>query len=612
MSPLDDNAFAGERLRLRTEIDRSQWNEISGALTRMLWLLAEARPDFEELPNWIRERETATNGVDVSGRASEAVKHGHDILRHVTQRYGSKPDELSLAQAEARFTAGRSQVPVADYAFFLANALENATHFGAGVTRLPLTIEENGIRIGRHTQLSFNRTLRIPEDGKEYPLPAGFGRLPILKVEDYAGLVPAKWLEEGGFIIPLYQREALFLEFKGVKWRPTIAKVAVGRVNAVSGKAYDLAVRPHRQDYVVIPDQHWLDGINSGDGSVSQFVAMPLGEGYTIEAQITDEEKHGGFQFAVFDPKPERFPELDPEFRALAKSALRGRERLAGQRELLRMLPEDVARVIQALKKRHYSDVAHDLEMSEEEVLSIVAQVRNHFEKKLGHKGFAGIIPSYNLQSQIALSSAPASLSSAPASLNSAPASLNSRAAEYEPDEMGIAAGGRIKQKIIEDTYGADSWNEAAFRQVIVHIVNSAVFKDLTGKELPPTPITPEQYQRFGIPWYSDYDEQIPKIAPPGLFRRILSIGQIDRKRGNNLGKRPLTIEVKPEQILRIRTPDSRERLASFVERARASFESGRYRIAAREATLALDLDKSNAAAYLIRAQANQIGRAHV
>jgi len=124
--------------------------------------------------------------------------------------------------------------------------------------------------------------------------------------------VPQKWLAEGGFIIPLYQREALYLEFSGANWRPTIAKVAVGRVNAISGKDYDLVIRPHRQDYVVIPDQHWLDGINSARGSISQFVAMPLGKGYTIEAQITDEEKHGGFQLAVFDPRTGRFPEEDP------------------------------------------------------------------------------------------------------------------------------------------------------------------------------------------------------------------------------------------------------------------------------------------------------------
>ena len=37
------------------------------------------------------------------------------------------------------------------------------------------------------------------------------------------------------------------------------------------------------QNYVAIPKQKWLDGINCGDGTIRQFVAMPLGQGYTVE-----------------------------------------------------------------------------------------------------------------------------------------------------------------------------------------------------------------------------------------------------------------------------------------------------------------------------------------
>ena len=175
--------------------------------------------------------------------------------------------------------------------------------------QLPLTLVNDGLLVGRHTIISFNRTLRIPEDGKNYNLPAGLGRLPILRVEDVSSRVPEKWRRQGGLIIPLYQREALYLEFSGVKWRPTIAKVAVGRINAITGKSHDLALKSGRQDYVVIPVQKWLDGINSGNGIVRQFVAMPLGQGYTVEAQLTDEETHGGFQLAVFDPRDGVFSE---------------------------------------------------------------------------------------------------------------------------------------------------------------------------------------------------------------------------------------------------------------------------------------------------------------
>jgi hypothetical protein len=187
--------------------------------------------------------------------------------------------------------------------------------------RLPVVISGSSVRIGRHTQISFVRTLRIPEDGKTYPLPAGMGRLPLYRVEDYARKVPSNWLKGGGFFIPLYQREALYLEFEGVKWRPSVLKVAVGCVNAITGKAFDSQIRRQSQDYVVIPDQQWLDGINKGSGVVSQFIAMPLGQGYTIEEQVTDEAEHGGFQLMAYDSKHGHFSTEAPDEEKAKESA---------------------------------------------------------------------------------------------------------------------------------------------------------------------------------------------------------------------------------------------------------------------------------------------------
>jgi len=39
-------------------------------------------------------------------------------------------------------------------------------------------------------EITFERTLRIPDDGNTYPLPPGLGAFPIRKVEDYAERVP--------------------------------------------------------------------------------------------------------------------------------------------------------------------------------------------------------------------------------------------------------------------------------------------------------------------------------------------------------------------------------------------------------------------------------------
>jgi len=56
------------------------------------------------------------------------------------------------------------------------------------------------------------------------------------------------------------------------------------------------------QDYLVCPLQPWLDGINSGDGEIRQFTAMPLGQGYTVEGQITGAEQVGGIQILIYSP----------------------------------------------------------------------------------------------------------------------------------------------------------------------------------------------------------------------------------------------------------------------------------------------------------------------
>ena len=41
--------------------------------------------------------------------------------------------------------------------------------------------------------IDFQRTLRIPDDNREYPLPPGLGRFPVEHVEDFADKLPKAW-----------------------------------------------------------------------------------------------------------------------------------------------------------------------------------------------------------------------------------------------------------------------------------------------------------------------------------------------------------------------------------------------------------------------------------
>ena len=61
--------------------------------------------------------------------------------------------------------------------------------------------------------IDFQRTLRIPDDGSDYPLPPGLGSFPLRHVDDYADRLPAAWQRRGGVLLPMHQAEAMWLSF---------------------------------------------------------------------------------------------------------------------------------------------------------------------------------------------------------------------------------------------------------------------------------------------------------------------------------------------------------------------------------------------------------------
>ena len=165
--------------------------------------------------------------------------------------------------------------------------------------------------------ITFHCTLRIPDNDRTYPLPPSLGAFALRRVADHAGAVPESWLEHGGVFLPMFQREAMWMGFGSQRpHKPSALKVGVGKVCALSGRRWSERLHDGadggRQDYMVVPGQPWLDGINSGNGTIRQFVAMALGLGYTVEGQLTGEETHGGVQLCVFEPKDGRFPDAPP------------------------------------------------------------------------------------------------------------------------------------------------------------------------------------------------------------------------------------------------------------------------------------------------------------
>jgi len=176
-------------------------------------------------------------------------------------------------------------------------------------------------------EVSFQRTLRIPDDGGEYPLPEGLGEFPVRPVDDFD--VPAEWLKRGGVMMPMYQSEALWVRFSSEY--PFAVKVGAGKINAVSGEPWAPEFQRDPQNYVVVPEQRWLDGFAVGEGLIRQFVAMPLGSGFSVEEQLTGKAEIGGIQLQACPMRVESY----------------------FNREIIPNLPEELLELIPALFRKH-------------------------------------------------------------------------------------------------------------------------------------------------------------------------------------------------------------------------------------------------------------------
>lgn len=289
-------------------------------------------------------------------------------------------------------------------------------------TALTITVRGDRLELGP-VRVSFQRTLRIPETGM-HALPPGLGRFPLRRVADYPETAPADWLARGGVMMPLYQREAMWMLFDSDE--PAALQVGVGRVCAISGERWDEALTEDPQNYAALPEQPWLDGINAGKGFIRQFVAVPLGLGATVEAQVTGSEGIGGVQL-----------------------------RAVG-------LTDDALSAWQEDQERPIDFVVAD--------------------------------------------GAPMLLSS--------------------PD-MGLGAGGRMKQEVYADDRFLSDYDEKRSGRVFVHLCSAAQWSAITGEVPPPTPVDRETYIEHGLPWFDYYDADREDLAPSDTLGSIRTVGDV-------------------------------------------------------------------------------------
>ena len=359
---------------------------------------------------------------------------------------------------------------------------------------------------GAHFTLDLQRTLRIPDDNRDYPLPPGLGTFPLLHVDDFADALPASWSTHGGVLLPMHRSEAMWLNFTARDTRcaarrlaemsrgiarllsehhasssdlhlpalPCAIKVAAGKINAITGEPWSEGLSRSPQDYAVSTLQPWLDGFCVANGLVRQFVAMPLGEGYTAEEQITGTAEFGGLQVAVYPLRRERYAE---------------------------MVEAHVASLVRAR-----SDMT--LEWT-------------------------------------------------------ALASRTRRASVATPEcaDLGLAPGGLMRQRIHRDHFDLDDWDTSLGRRCFIHLMDAQAFASATGRRPPSRPPTAREYSDAGLPWFEHYRDA-PGLNALPVLSGLDSVAARQVKVG--AGVLPDNESVTPPRVLPIHGAPGAVRQGSF------------------------------------------------
>ncbi|KIP10611.1 hypothetical protein PHLGIDRAFT_115368 [Phlebiopsis gigantea 11061_1 CR5-6] len=391
--------------------------------------------------------------------------------------------------------------------------------------------ENTSVTVGG-VNISFMRTLRIPDDGKTYSLPAGLGRFPLHNIGDFASRLPPSFVANGGLLTSMHQCEAMWMSFSGYA-ESSAVKISAGGINAITGLRSD-APSDGRQDYVPVRSdgsgQLWLDGFSVAKGIVRQFVAVPLGEGLTVESQLTGKEDIGGIQVDVF-PLYTAPNEILSGSTKLAKFHTPRQQDLGVGEEIqwtekwgaghmitgdsqdkyiqnppayLRTLRLVARRGMTIFIKTLTGSVFVLLVKSEDTIESVKRQIEETVGLPTDQQRL--IFAGRQLEDGHTLLECNIGVG---ATLHLV---LRLRGG-YTPDgrALGLGAGGKIEQKIVRDRIPTAAYNTAGGgARLHVTIVAPAVLAALTG--LPPlaTPISVRTYAQAGIPWFALYDEGTP------------------------------------------------------------------------------------------------------
>lgn len=272
------------------------------------------------------------------------------------------------------------------------------------------------------------------------------------------------------------------------------------------------------QDYIVSPAQQWLDGIANTDGTVRQFVAMPLGSGYSVEAQLTGMDLVGGIQIEVIPSKLQRKIQLTPRSKKISIQPVytpprrvipkpSGTEHFRTFVKLFagKTIALDLSHLHSVLEVKEMIEAREGIPRHEQRLIFRGCQMADN--RSLGDYPIPRL-PKLKKESTFHLM-------------------IRLRGGgSSSAYQMGVAAGGLIKQTIVKDRHDPSTWDVDRSTTFNIQILNSSAFEKVTGKAPPTTPVTAQAYAAHGFPYFDIFDEKPSGIK--GDFHGVKSVNEKD------------------------------------------------------------------------------------
>ena len=331
---------------------------------------------------------------------------------------------------------------------------------------------------------------------------------------------------------------------------PFLVKIYAGDVNVISGEpgveCHDTIERrlalhsegKSLQDYIVTPEQDWLDGIATAAGVVKQFVAVNMGSGSSIEAQIMGQDITGGLQIEVTPAFAQDLIQISLIALTGWTSAvwIRPDETILNLKKVIRDVigwPVEHIRLIFARTLLENGKIRCPLQ----ETLLLTdltgqaarwrTMVLRRYETQTG--------PVASAITSVTPFQFPCSLAD---KIQGSILHLTSnlRGGGGGPvapvvnkplkQEMTLGAGGMIKQDIVHDKYPRSTWNSAGTITFNVQILTPQTYSAVTGKPAPECPIDAQTYAKSGAPFYA-----LSKPPAPinGVLKGIKTVGEINK-----------------------------------------------------------------------------------